>query len=126
LMGKLVAEALRAGALGFSTSRTPLHKSKAGALVPGTDADAAELSAIAEAMGEVGHGVFQFAPDHAHLPVTEWPWMVDLAERTGVTISVNVNQPDSAPEVWREVLALLEDAGDRGLPIVAQFAGRSI
>ena len=122
----LAAEALRAGALGFSTSRTPLHRSKAGELVPGTDADAAELSAIAEAMGEVGHGVFQFAPDHALLPVTEWPWMVDLARRTGVTISVNVNQPDSAPEVWRDVLGLLDEAAADGLPIVAQFAGRSI
>lgn len=126
LMGKLVAEALRAGALGFSTSRTPLHKSKAGELVPGTDADEAELSAIAEAMGEVGHGVFQFAPDHAILPVSEWPWMVDLARRTGITISVNVNQPDTAPEVWRQVLDLLDEAADEGLPIVAQFAGRSI
>lgn len=126
LMAKLVAEALRAGALGFSTSRTPLHRSKAGELVPGTDADEAELSAIAAAMGEVGHGVFQFAPDHALLPVSEWPWMVDLAERSGVTICVNVNQPDSAPDLWRDVLGLLDGAAEADLPIFAQFAGRSI
>ena len=55
-------EALRAGALGFSTSRTPLHRSKAGELVPGTDADADELLAIGDAMAAAGHGVFQFAP----------------------------------------------------------------
>lgn len=126
LMAKLVAEALRAGALGFSTSRTSLHRSKSGELVPGTDADAAELLAIADAMAEVGHGVFQFAPEHAQLPVDEWPWMKELARRTGRTVSVNLNQPDSAPDVWRDVLALLDDAAAEGLPIVAQVAGRSI
>ncbi|MEY3148458.1 MAG: hypothetical protein RL688_1677, partial [Actinomycetota bacterium] len=57
-MAKLVEEALRAGALGFSTSRTPLHKSKSGELVPGTMVDATELFAIAEAMAKVGHGNF--------------------------------------------------------------------
>jgi len=49
-MARLVEEALRAGALGFSTSRTPLHKSKSGELVPGTMVDPAELYAIADAM----------------------------------------------------------------------------
>lgn len=121
-----VLDALRAGALGFSTSRTPLHRSAAGVLVPGTDADAEELAAIGEALREAGHGVFQFAPDHARLPVDEWPWMVDLARRTGRTVSVNLNQSDSAPEVWREVLALLDTAEADGLSIVAQVAGRSI
>ena len=126
LMAKLVAEALRAGALGFSTSRTSLHRSKSGELVPGTDADAEELMAIADAQGEVGHGVLQFAPEHARVPVDEWPWMKELARRTGRTVSINLNQPDSAPDVWREVLGLLDDAADEGLPIVAQVAGRSI
>ncbi|MCB0976204.1 MAG: amidohydrolase family protein [Acidimicrobiales bacterium] len=125
-MASLVAEALRAGALGFSTSRTPLHKSKHGELVPGTDADATELLAIAGALADVGHGVFQFAPDHARVPVDEWPWMLELARRTGRTVSVNLNQPDSDPEVWRKVLSLLDEAAAEGLSMVAQVAGRSI
>ncbi|MFP5256241.1 MAG: N-acyl-D-amino-acid deacylase family protein [Acidimicrobiia bacterium] len=125
-MAGLVLEALRAGALGFSTSRTPLHRSKQGELVPGTHAEADELLAIADAMAVAGHGVFQFAPDHARVPVDEWPWMRELAARTGRTVSVNLNQPDSDPEVWREVLDLLDDAHRDGLPIVAQVAGRSI
>ena len=125
-MARLVAEALRAGALGFSTSRTPLHRSKAGELVPGTDADAEELFAIGDAMATAGHGVFQFAPDHARVPVHEWPWMEELARRSGRTVSVNLNQPDQAPDVWREVLGLLEHAEQAGLPIYAQVAGRSI
>ncbi len=125
-MARLVGEALAAGALGFSTSRTPLHRSKAGELVPGTDADADEIFAIGDALAEAGHGVFQFAPDHARVPVEEWPWMEELARRTGRTVSMNLNQPDQDPEVWREVLRLLEGAADAGLPVVAQVAGRSI
>ena len=125
-MAGLVTEALAAGALGFSTSRTPLHRSKAGELVPGTGAAAAELFAIADGMAAAGHGVFQFAPDHARLPVDEWPWMKELARRSGRTISVNLNQPDHDPEVWREVLVLLDEAAAEGLPLVAQIAGRSI
>ncbi|MFZ6004446.1 MAG: N-acyl-D-amino-acid deacylase family protein [Actinomycetota bacterium] len=125
-MGELVTEALRAGALGFSTSRTPLHRSKAGELVPGTTASADELLAIGDAMARAGHGVFQFAPEHAHVPVHEWPWMQELARRTGRTVSVNLNQPDQDPEVWREVLRLLDEAALDGLPLYAQVAGRSI
>ena len=53
-MGRLVEEALRAGAVGFSTSRTPIHRSKAGELVPGTDASADELLAIGDAMAPRG------------------------------------------------------------------------
>jgi len=125
-MSTIVERGLRAGALGFSTSRTPIHRSKSGELVPGTHADAAELFGIGDALARVGHGVFQFAPDHADVPTLEWPWMHQLAQRTGRTVSVNLNQPDSAPEVWREVLGLLDGARADGVPIVAQVAGRVI
>jgi N-acyl-D-amino-acid deacylase len=125
-MAELVEEALRAGALGFSTSRTPLHRSKGGELVPGTTAGADELIGIGHAIRRAGHGVFQFAPDHADVPVKEWPWMSDLAAVTGRPVCVNLNQPDSAPEVWRTVLGLLDQAEADGVPLYAQIAGRSI
>ncbi len=125
-MSAIVESALRAGALGFSTSRTPLHKSLSGDLVPGTHAGADELVGIAEALGRAGHGVFQFAPDHVEVPVNEMPWMREIARRTGCTVSVNLNQPDSAPDLWREVLSQLDRSRDEGLSIVAQVAGRSV
>jgi N-acyl-D-amino-acid deacylase len=125
-MAAIVEEALRAGALGFSTSRTPIHRSKSGELVPGTHADAAELLGIASALARAGHGVFQFAPDHQYLLRDEWDWMVELARSTGRTVSVNLNQPDQAPELWRDVLAHLDSARAEGIPIVAQVAGRSV
>jgi len=125
-MAALTEQALRAGALGFSTSRTPIHRSKSGELVPGTTAGPEELLGIADALRRVGHGVFQFAPEHVRVPVDEWPWMRELAARTGRTVSVNLNQPNDGPEVWREVLALLDRAHTDGLDLVAQVAGRSI
>ena len=125
-MSKLVESALRAGALGFSTSRTPLHRSKDGELVPGTTANEHELLGIAGAMKRVGHGVFQFAPEHAKVPVEEWSWMRKLAQTTGATVSVNLSQPNDGPEIWRNVLALLTEAQSDGVPIVAQVAGRTI
>ena len=125
-MSAHVEAALRAGALGFSTSRTPLHRSKDGELVPGTHADARELLGIGDAIRRVGHGVFQFAPEHAYLPIKEWPWMRELAALTGQPVSVNLNQPDQASEVWRDVLRLLDEAHADGLPIYAQVAGRTI
>ena len=125
LMRKHVEEAMAAGALGFSTSRTPIHRSKSGELVPGTHADHNELFGIADGMAKTG-GVFQFAPEHKILPTDEWPWMRELATRSGVTVSVNLNQDDAAPEVWRTVLTQLDKANAEGIPLVAQVAGRSI
>ncbi len=125
-MSDIVERGLRAGALGFSTSRTPIHKSKSGELVPGTHATADELFGLADALRRAGHGVFQFAPDHALVPRDEWPWMTEMARRTGRTVSVNLNQPDEAPDLWREVLGLLDQAQADGVPIVAQVAGRNV
>ena len=126
LMAKLVDEAITNGALGFSTSRTPIHRSKSGELVPGTTADENELFSIAAAMGAAGGGVFQFSPEHVRLLADEWPWMRQMATTPGVTVSVNLNQADDGPHIWRDVLTELERADADGLDIVAQVAGRSI
>ena len=125
-MSRLTEEALRAGALGFSTSRTSLHRSKSGELVPGTNAEPDELYGIADAMRRVGHGIFQFSPEHSRVPVEEWPWMQELARRSGATVSVNLNQLDDGSEVWRKTFALLDQAHRNGENVVAQVAGRSI
>ncbi|MEZ5256870.1 MAG: amidohydrolase family protein [Ilumatobacteraceae bacterium] len=125
-MGRLVHEAMAAGALGFSTSRTPIHRSKSGELVPGTTAGAEELVGIARSIQAAGGGVFQFAPEHVRLVEDEWPWMVDLARSTGVTVSVNLNQDRRAADLWQDVLGRLDEANAQGVPIVAQVAGRSI
>ena len=62
-MSAIVEEGLRAGAVGFSTSRTILHKSIDGELVPGTTATKEELLGIGRALKRAGHGVFEMASD---------------------------------------------------------------
>src|SRR3546814_1387876 len=82
-MSRIVEEGIRAGALGFSTSRTVLHKSIDGELVPGTTATPEELIAIGRAMGRVGYGVFEMASDLKR-EWNEFQWMGDLSRETGL------------------------------------------
>jgi N-acyl-D-amino-acid deacylase len=77
-MAAIVKEGLEAGALGFSTSRTILHRAKDGELVPGTNAEDDEVLGIGRALGEVGHGVFEVASDLAP-EGDELAWMSKLA-----------------------------------------------
>ena len=124
-MADLTRGALEAGALGFSTSRTPLHKSVDGELVPGTYAAPDELLAIAGAMRDAGHGVFQCAIHHPDVP-DSFGWLRNVAETTGRPVVFNLNQPDTAPDLWREDLRLLEEANDDGLKVLAQVSGRPV
>ncbi len=124
-MAALVREALEAGALGFSTSRTLLHKAIDGVHVPGTFAGEEELFGIGRAMAAAGHGVFQVASDHARVP-EELAWMRRLAEETGRPVMFNLSQVDPAPDLWRAGLGLLEAARRDGVPLQAQVAGRAI
>ena len=125
-MAELVEEALRAGALGFSTSRTLLHRSAIdGEPVPGTYADRAELFGIGRALQRAGHGVFQAAFDHPSVP-EELSWLTELARETGRTVMFNLSQFDQAPELWRTLRQTLDGVAAEGLPVYAQVAGRAI
>jgi N-acyl-D-amino-acid deacylase len=124
-MAALVTQALQAGALGFSTSRTSLHKAIDGEFVPGTFAERDELFAIGDAMAAAGHGVFQLAAEHLELPA-ELGWMRELAAQTGRTVSVNLNQNDRGPDIWKDVAAQLAEARAAGIGLVAQIAGRPV
>jgi len=124
-MAALTREALECGALGFSTSRTPLHKAVDGELVPGTFATSRELVAIANAIRAAGHGVFQAAIHHPEVPGSI-SWLRDVAAVTNQPVVFNLNQPDYAPDLWREDLQLLDDAQADGLNVLAQVSGRPV
>jgi N-acyl-D-aspartate/D-glutamate deacylase len=124
-MHDLVAEALEAGALGFSTSRTLLHKSIDGVPVPGTFAGADELLGIGSALGKVGHGVFELAGEHVGLP-QEMSWVRQLADQTGRNVVFNLSQIHQQPTLWKQMLGEVEKAHEDGLPVYAQCAGRAI
>lgn len=124
-MTEIVRDGLRAGALGFSTSRTLLHKAIDGEFVPGTFASKDELFGIGKALAEVGHGVFQCASEHTQVP-KELEWMKVMAAETGRPVCFSLSQTDMKPDLWREIVATLEDAADRGIQLFAQSAGRAI
>jgi N-acyl-D-amino-acid deacylase len=122
-MAHIVREAIEAGALGFSTSRTRLHLSKDGEPVPGTFANADELIAIGKAIGEAGHGVFEIASDMAPAE-DEFAWMKELSRTTGVPVTYGLLQAPGAPEKWRDLLARTDEARAEGARITAQIACR--
>jgi N-acyl-D-aspartate/D-glutamate deacylase len=122
-MAVLLREGLEAGALGFSTSRTLLHRAKDGEPVPGTFAAAQELLGLGRALQDAGHGVFELASDLAP-EERELDWMVRLAEATGRVVSFALLQNDADPEQWRRLLAATERAAARGARLVPQVSGR--
>ena len=93
--------------------------------MPGTFATDDELLAIARSIAEVGHGVFQTATHHPEVPES-FSWMRAVAQITGQPVVFNLNQPDYAPDLWREDLRLLEESQAEGLNILAQVSGRPV
>lgn len=124
-MATIVKDGLKAGALGFSTSRTLLHKSTDGEFVPGTFASRDELFGIAKVLKEVGHGVFQCASEHTQMP-KEFQWMKVVAAEYGRPVIFTLSQTDMKPDLWKEIVGLLEEAATHDIPIFAQSAGRAI
>ena len=137
-MADLVGEAVDAGALGFSTSRTIGHRSLWGTPVPGTFAAADELVAIAKAMGKVGKGVFEAIPagtvgkleglggerttqEQEH----EILRRVSMESGRPVTFTL-VQSPDYDPSLWREILRLVADANAAGARLHPQVSSRPI
>ncbi len=122
-MGAIVEEGLRAGALGFTTSRTVLHRSIEGVPVPGTFAGEEELFAIGRALGRAGCGVFEMASDL--MPEgRELDWVTRLSREVGRPITFALLQNDLDPTQWQRVLELTEAANAEGALVVPQVAGR--
>jgi N-acyl-D-aspartate/D-glutamate deacylase len=124
-MGRLAAEAVRAGALGFTTSRTLNHKTSRGEPTPTLTAAREELVGIAEAVGATGTGVFQLItdfPDFAH----EFATLRAMAEVSRRPLSVSVTQHHARPDEWRDVLAAISDANADGVVMRGQVATRAI
>ena len=122
-MAKVVREAIEAGAVGFSTTRTLLHRAKDGELAAGTTASADELIGIGRALGDAGAGVFELASDMFD-PEGEFAWMRTIAAESGRPVTFNCLQDDLRPEHWRRLIELADEATAGGARIVPQVAGR--
>mgnify|MGYP005839695329 CR=1 FL=1 len=124
-MGVLTREAVEAGALGFTTSRTILHKTAEGNPVPTHDAAREELIGIASEMGKSGQGVLQVVSDFANLDV-EFETLTDMVRAADRPLSVSLAQADVNPGRYREILARLEEANRAGLEMRGQVANRPV
>jgi N-acyl-D-amino-acid deacylase len=128
-MAGIVLEGLNAGALGFSTSRTIVHRAVDGEPVPGTFAAEDELMGIGRALASAGRGVFEVAPagvmgEDLLAPAKEVAWMCRLSAETGRPVTFALAQHNRAPEQWRELLQLAEAATGDGAALRAQVMGR--
>src|SRR5271156_1095991 len=124
-MAALAGDAVRAGALGFSTSRTLNHRTSTGDFTPTLKAGEDELTAIADAMHKVGRSVLQFVLDLSTLN-EDLPMMLRVAENTKIPVSFSITQNDKEPQRWRKTLDIIEDASTRGLSITSQIAARPV
>ena len=128
-MKGLVKEAIAAGALGFSTSRTLAHLAIDGEPVPGTYAAEDELFGIGSALGELGTGIFELAPagvagEDIINPRKEVEWMRRLSAAIHRPITFALVQVDDAPDLWRELMDESLRAVDDGADLWPQVAGR--
>jgi N-acyl-D-aspartate/D-glutamate deacylase len=130
-MEALTFEALEAGALGFSTSRTYVHRSRSGANIGTLTASQAELVGISGALRRSGKGVIQLISD-AYLTAdddfaqSELRLIRALARTTGRRLSFTVQQTDESPDRWRGIFAEIGRMNDDGLDVRAQVAPRPI
>ena len=130
-MAQLVEEGIRAGALGFSTSRTIVHRAIDGEPVPGTFAAEDELFGIGRVLARLGRGVFELAPAGAMgedlaAPEREVAWMRRLSAEIHRPVSFALLQVNNAPDLWREILRLARDATAEGADLRPLVAGRAL
>ena len=128
-MKQLVKEAIAAGALGFSTSRTMAHRAIDGEPVPGTYAAEDELFGIGAALGELGTGIFELAPagtagEDIVAPKVEIDWMRRLSAAIHRPVTFAMVQVDAAPDLWRELMDESLRAVADGADLWPQVAGR--
>ncbi|MGJ4971324.1 MULTISPECIES: N-acyl-D-amino-acid deacylase family protein [unclassified Bradyrhizobium] len=124
-MAALARDAVKAGALGFSTSRTLNHRTSTGDYTPTLKAGEDELTTIAQAMHGAGRSVLQFVLDISTIH-EDLPMMLRIADTTKCPISFSVTQNDRAPQRWRQTLAEINAAAARGLSVTAQIAARPV
>jgi N-acyl-D-amino-acid deacylase len=124
-MRRLTEESLRAGAFGFTTSRTYSHKTNDGQLVPGHFAEEQELYGIGRAMAAVGGGAFGLNSDFVD-EAAEFAWMTRLSKETGRPVWFLLTDRVEDPTRWRRLMQGVHKARAEGAGITAQVAGRPV
>ncbi|MFC3175420.1 amidohydrolase family protein [Novosphingobium bradum] len=124
-MRRLAAEAIAAGALGFSSSRSLNHKASDGSITPTYGAAADELAGIALGLRDAGAGVLQIISDFDEMDA-EFAILRRMAGESGRPLSFSLMQVHLAPHRWRELLDRVDQARAEGLDISGQVSGRPV
>lgn len=124
-MADLTREAVEAGALGFTTSRTYVHRTSDGAQVPGTFAAPDELIGIAREMGKTGRGAFGMVNDFTDEDA-DMAWMREVVRTSGRPLWFLLTRWDHEGDKWRRMLDRVTEAAGEGLDIRAQVSSRPI
>jgi N-acyl-D-aspartate/D-glutamate deacylase len=122
-MGRVVADGIRAGALGFTTSRTINHRTSRGEPSPTLTASRDELVGIARALGDTGRGVLQVVSDFSETDEDET--LLEMMRVSGRPLSFSLVQAGPGTG-YRRRLSLLERANEEGLVMRAQVAARAV
>jgi N-acyl-D-aspartate/D-glutamate deacylase len=122
-MGELLEQALRAGALGFTTSRTVKHRARDGRYTPSLSASEPELAGLAAALRRAGRGVIEVNSDFGP---GEFERLRAAAEIAGRPLSVLLLQVNDRPQLWRETLGQIRAARAAGLAVNGQVGARPI
>ena len=124
-MAELAREAIEAGALGFSTSRTRNHKTSTGAYTPTLTAAPDELIGIAQGVGATGTGVLQVVSDFVD-PDHEFDTLRQMVATSGRPMSISIARNPMVPDAFRGLLDRITLANADGLMMTGQVAPRAV
>ncbi len=125
LMRQLTQQAVRAGAFGFTTSRTNAHKTTQGEMVPGRFAEIEELTGIGGWLGALGAGAFGMNSDFED-EAAEFQWITRLGLETHRPVWFLLTDRPTDPRRWRRIMAGVRQARAAGASVTAQIAGRPV
>jgi N-acyl-D-amino-acid deacylase len=125
-MAAIVRDGLTAGAVGFTTSRTQLHTTRNGAVMPGTYADAGELLGIGKVLGETGQGIYGLVSDFSNWE-EEMAWMKRLSidNNCQVNFVLFYRTEDDWPRVLKQ-LQYVQDARAEGARLIPHVGARPV
>ena len=119
-MSEIVEKAINAGALGFSTSRTILHRDVHGVYVPGTEASSEEMKELAFAVDRAGEGTLEIVSDWLDQEI-EMSWMKEYVEKSDCGLTVLQTNGDSV-----KTILFCEEQFLKGKNVRPQFPGRNV
>ncbi|MET0246425.1 MAG: amidohydrolase family protein [Sphingomonas sp.] len=123
-MRRLTKEAIEAGALGVTTSRSYTHMFRDGRPAPSVKTEDQEVLALAEGLRDAGRGVFQMVPSYDVPAAERMDLLREIARTSGRPVSFTFMQTPKGPEDWQEMLRGLDTAGQEGLEIRGQVIPR--